>query len=186
MTAGTSSLPGRYWRDDRLDWDQLAADAVPSSYIEGALMTRGGDAVARSALTLLLGEAFWTSTANHSILHGPVNEPTLSILRMVRPAAALDECRRVLLDGQPDERLNALHLLADLAEISEIDLVPELLRDHDPRIQIWAAVLLKNILFTCEVDPPDTELLIREMETHPNEGVRATAENIREIQAGYD
>ena len=105
---------------------------------------------------------------------------------MVRPAAALDECRRVLLDGQPDERLNALHLLADLAEISEIDLVPELLRDHDPRIQIWAAVLLKNILFTCEVDPPDTELLIREMETHPNEGVRATAENIREIQAGYD
>ena len=55
MTAGTSSLPGRYWRDDRLDWDQLAADAVPSSYIEGALMTRGGDAVARSALTLLLG-----------------------------------------------------------------------------------------------------------------------------------
>src|SRR3954463_5881917 len=176
--VGVSSLPDRYWHDDEIDWPQLADDMAPGSDISGTVVTYGGHGIARSALALLFGDAFWTAAARRSIVFGPVDEPALSVLRLVRPAVAVDECLRTLSYGPGGERLSALHLLADLADASHLDLVPELLSDRDPDIQTWAAVLLRNILYSGDVDHRTTEVLIRQLERHPNQAVREVAENI--------
>ena len=81
-----------------VDWQQLAQALGTITEHDSGRQEDGGTAAARLALASILGPAVWRDAVDHYVAGRPGAELSRSVLRMVRPAAAVERCLELLND----------------------------------------------------------------------------------------
>jgi HEAT repeat protein len=170
-----------------LDWERLAREA-------GAIREdgeAGGSDFARRALEAIIGPEAWRAAVDHYVECRPGAELARSVLWLVRPWSAMERCRDLSrTDPDADRRRSAVELLRVVADRRALPWVREYLDDGDAGVQLWAAGIVDQLVWSDLVEPEECADLIAAMSSHPNEGVRRMAEWIqsflRERQAAAE
>jgi hypothetical protein len=159
--------------EDPIDWRALAEEI-------GADPNRGGDAIARRAITSLLGDEAMRWAVDWYVEGRPAAEHARSVLRLLRPEAARSRCLEIYrTDPDPERRHLAVELFRVVARAEDLPLVGDLLADPDPAVQLWGMGVLDRLLWDGHVDADDAEPFLRMAERHPNPKVREKHTDLR-------
>lgn len=142
----------------------------------------GGTHVARYALTELLGDQAWRDAVGDYVAGADAAEMIRSVLQLVRPPVAAQECVRLWREGSRSERASAIELLRVVADPEVLALVPEFLADPDPDVQAWGAGIVDQMLCDRVVEDDQVESCLLLMEAHPADHIRELAASIRRDQ----
>jgi len=167
---------------DAIDWEQLARRIGAIEFVsENAWSERGGVSVAREALVELIGSARLVAAVDHYVAFRPGFEVARSVLRYLRPAAAVTRCRELFDSNAPArQRVSAVDLLRDLADRSVLAWVPEFLADREPGVWVWGIDIVLQLAYRSEVDAEEVQHLLVLASAHQDERVRETAAAIHE------
>src|SRR5262245_34932900 len=120
--------------DQWIDWKGLA-EKLGTLREDGET---GGDHLARQAVVELLGEESMRNSVRYYVDYLRGFELARSVLWLLRPAVAREECYRIYKeDPDIDRRRAAIELLRVVADRTTLPLVEEFLGDPDPGIQNW-------------------------------------------------
>src|SRR5579859_2380220 len=101
--------------DRRSIWQSLMGrldPAVVGTRLDGGLgRFYGGTRVGQHALAELVGDQAWRDGVRDYIAHDDAAEMIRSVLHLVRPKAAAQECVRIWREGQGHYRATAIELL---------------------------------------------------------------------------
>lgn len=140
----------------------------------------GGTDVARGALTLYFGDAVWEETVDYYVSSQPGCELSRSVLRLLKPRAAVERCLSIYREGTLPDRRTAVELLRVIAMVEDVPMVRVFLDDPDEEIQAWGIGVLDQMIWDKLVALEDVEPLLEYACSHPNPQVRAKAAFIRE------
>jgi len=152
-----------------MQWRRLATELgfVPVS----GQGFNGGDN-ARVAIAALLGDDVLRAAVDSWADRDPGAELAISVLALLKPAAARDHCLRIVRDDRDTSRRQfAAALFKDIATADDLPVVEELLRHPDPQVQVWAVSLLRMLAYDDEDLPTGPYGVI--MREHANPEVRA-------------
>ena len=160
-----------------VDWQQLAQALGTVTEHDSGRQEDGGTAAARLALASILGPAVWRDAVDHYVAGRPGAELSRSVLRMVRPAAAVERCLELLNDktAAVEARRSAMELLRFIADGRSAHLVDELLQDEDPQVQVWAACMVDQLVWDDALPEGEARRLVDLCARHANEQVRERA-----------
>ena len=143
----------------------------------------GGTQVAQLAVAELIGDQAWREAVRDYVAGDDAAEMIHSVLRLIRPAAAEQECLRLWREGTGSERSCAIELLRVTARPQVLALVPEFLADPDEEVQAWGASVLDQLVWDEVVEPEQAEHCLELMESHPAQHIRELAAWVREYVA---
>lgn len=144
----------------------------------------GGSDLGRQALELIVGVDTLRSTVDYYIAGGPGSELARSVLALLKPSAAMERCLEIARgDGDIESRRTAIELLRVVSDGRGIGWAAEFLREEDEGIQVWAAGIVDQLLWSGLADPDECGQLVEAMEKHPNAGVQRQASFVRSFLA---
>ena len=163
-------------RDSRamkINWDEIRT-ALRSEMPD---REPSGDAAARRALEIVLGEDALRASVDYYIARGAASELARSVLWQLRPWSAMLRCRELAqLPNDIETRRSAVEFLRVVADRRVLSWISEFLDDDDPGIQNWGIGVLDQLLFSDLVEPDEAEALLEKAERHENSGVRELVE----------
>ncbi|QDU25296.1 hypothetical protein ETAA8_03600 [Anatilimnocola aggregata] len=159
-----------------IDWPALAREV-------GALTEKGesgGSDLARRAIVQLLGEEALRAAVDHYVAGKPGSELARSVLWQLQPAVAMERCVELARSqGDSDTRSIAVELLRVVADARGLAWAAEFMQDADLGVQVWAAGIVDQLLWSRQAEPAACAELLSTMEAHSNPEVRHRAEFIR-------
>jgi hypothetical protein len=162
---------------------RLDPQVVGTRREDGAGGFRGGTKVAQLALAELIGDQAWREAVRDYIAGDDAAEMICSVLRLVRPLAAAQECLRLWREGTGSERGCAIELLRVTAYPQALALVPEFLADPDEAVQGWGASVVDQLVWDEVAEPEQAEHCLQLMESHPAQHIRELAADVRHYVA---
>lgn len=168
-----------------IDWTALARSlgSITCENEEGRT-ERGGTDLARLALNALLGDEELVMAVSHYIDFRPGAELVRSVLMLLRPFAAMQECYRVYCESScPDERRLSVGLLGDIADSAVLPWIDEFI-DHDDLLvsSLWANVLDKLVYRGLLGDhESEVHALLSRMDSHSSGKMSEYADEIRSM-----
>jgi hypothetical protein len=165
---------------DSIDWHKLALQ-IGSIHERGE---SGGTDVARQALELIIGPEALRGAVDYYVAGHSGSELARSVLSLVKPAAAIDRCLEIARsDTDVESRQLAVELLRVVADARGIQWAGEFLNDVDEGVQIWAAGIVDQLLWSDLVDSEDCRDILEAMAQHKNGAVQERAVFIRSYLA---
>lgn len=159
-----------------IDWLNIV-NTLETLYPDGE---RGGSDVGHQALELILGVEAIRSAVDYYIAGRPGFELARSVLAIIKPFSAMERCVEIARsEADIEHRRSAVELLRMIADRRGIAWATEFLHDDDDGVQIWAAGIVDQLLWSGLAEPDDCGELLDEMEKHPNPGVLRYASLIR-------
>jgi hypothetical protein len=141
----------------------------------------GGDHFARLAISELLGTRALTEAVDYFVHRGPGAELTRSVLRLLRPAAAIERCLYIYQSAADiDVRRASVELLRFIDDGRALPAIKRFLADSDETIQNWGASLLDQLLSSQLITLAEADECLCAAEQHENPAVRQIARWIRE------
>jgi hypothetical protein len=165
---------------------RLDPQVVGARREDGADMFFGGTEVARLAVAELIGDQAWREAVRDYIAGDDAAEMIRSVLHLVRPLAAAQECLRLWREGTGSERRCAIELLRVTAHPQMLALVPEFLADPDEEVQAWGAGVVDQLVWDGMAEPEQAEHCLQAMESHPAQNVRERAAFVRDYLAARE
>ena len=147
---------------------------------------RFGRDAARTALSDLLGEKEIRSAVRQYVngCHG--SELVFTVLRLLKPHAARDECLKIYYDEcDSEKRVAAVELFRVVANAEALGTVPSFLQDGIPAVQVWGASVVDYLVLDGECR--DAALLascLQLMHDHSNPDVVETGERVEAMLSG--
>lgn len=156
------------------DWEDLAEHL-------GALGENGehgGTEFARRAVSELLGPSAILAAVRHAMSPAPGAQLAEDVLRLLKPAAAQDECVRLILAaGDPVQRQRAMLLLARIADRFVIDRLDELF-GLEPEVGSLAIHVLEGLVWDGEAEVAELDPWIQFAEAMSSAAVRSKARRL--------
>jgi hypothetical protein len=161
-----------------VDWEQLSRDLGALS--DDGHTESGGEETGARAIASILGRDTIESAVRYYVSGGAGFETVRSVLQLLRPREAMEECMRIHDESERrEERVSAIELLRSIGDRSALQWLDLLLKDSDPAVQQWAARLVDQLVMTGLMDQESAESWARRFEVHANADVREVAVMIR-------
>jgi hypothetical protein len=168
---------------ETIDWRDLADTLETITLSEQGHSERGGTDVAKSALTLILGDAALRDAVDFYVAGGPGSETARSVLWMLRPPAAMERCREIILTSDDEqEAADAANLLQVVADRRVFDWLPELLASRNPGVRAWTVGIIDQlVIMTGEIELDEAMPLLDKALVDPAEQVKDRARQVLEM-----
>ncbi len=168
---------------DKIDWRDLADKLGTITWTEHGHSEKGGTHIAAQALTHVLGDAALRDAVDFYVSGAPGFEVARSVLWMLRPPAAMDRCREIILAADDDqEAADAANLLQVVADRRVFDWLPELLKSRSPGVRVWTVGIIDQlVIMTQEVELEEAMPLLRKALDDSAEQVRHRARQVLEM-----
>ena len=139
----------------------------------------GGGAVAAQALTQIIGDKALREAVDFYITGAPGFELARSVLRMLKPPAAMNRCREIFRDSTDDEEAGAaIELLRVVADKRVLDWVPEFLSSSNRSARIWGVGVIDQLWMDGEIEPEEGRALVEEALNDSDQAVREQAQQL--------
>jgi len=163
---------------DRIDWAHLAKSFESAS----GNTESGSDDLARQVVAELLGPQTLIEAVDYYVHNRHGAELVRSVLRLLRPAVAIERCLALYADETNiDVRRASVELLRFIAGRQLLPAVKRFLEDPDETIQNWGVSLLDQLILDESIGVTEADEYLRVAERHPNPNVRQTALAIRGV-----
>ena len=167
-----------------LNWEDLAR-RVGAIRPDGS--EHGSTFLARQALELIVGTDVCRSAVNYYIANMPGSELARFVLWQIHPWSAMLCCYEIYCDNDDIEvRRSAIELLRVVADGRVLPWIPEFFTDPDEGIQMWAAGIVDQLLWSNLVDADDCVDILKAMAEHQNHLVRERHDFIQSFLASRD
>lgn len=165
-----------------IDWEALARRLGTIVDQPNGRSESGGTDLAKAAVSTLLGEEEIRRAVAHYVGGRPGSELVRSVLWLLRPAAARDECYRIYRESSdPETRIAAIELLRVVADASALHWLDEFLDDPLEGVALWGIGMLDQLVMADLVDAEAAEPWLVRAEVHRSEPVRERADFIRAL-----
>jgi HEAT repeat protein len=164
---------------ENIDWNALAnrLDAFANPNSEGS-----GSDVARAALEEIIGPENLRAAVDHYVSRAPGAELARSVLWQIHPWSAMQRCHELFLTSLDlDVRRSAIELLRVVADKRALPWISDYLADPDPRIQVWGAGIIDQLLYSGLIELEDCEPLLQTMAAHANPKILEQYEALMDV-----
>jgi HEAT repeat protein len=167
---------------EAVDWTALAERLGTITWTEGGRAETGGTDTARRAMIELLGERVILGAVAHYLSHEPGDEVARSILRELRPPAAIDRCIEIYQTSSDIYRVrDAVELLRWVADERALDWYPVFMQHEDYFVRLYAVGVIDQLWMYGEIEPQDAIARLQIAITDEAEVVRSRAEQVIEM-----
>lgn len=161
-----------------VDWEQLSRDLGLMG--DDGHTESGGEETGSRAIVSILGRDAIEGAVGYYVKGGPGLETVRSVLQLLRPREAMEECMRIYREARSrEERVSAIELLRSIGDRSALEWLDQLLEDSDPAVQQWAARLIDQLAMNGLMDQESAEPWAQRFEAHANADVREVAVMVR-------
>lgn len=158
-----------------LDWDRIATDGGWILHEAGGITQLGGIGVGRGILLQLLDPTVIESAISAALGGALGSEAARSVLRVLRPRAAIDRCLEFLQDSTDlDLRIASADLLGVLAaqERDALEIAARLLEDPEGAVALGRLDLLERRAWARGEDLPQIRLQLEKCAVRPEAVLR--------------
>jgi len=168
--------------DQQIDWRHLAEVLGTITWTESGHNELGGEKVARDALTRFVGDNALREAVDLYVTFAPGFELARSVLRLLKPTAAMVRCRQIFRESDNEEQAaSAIELLRFIADKRVLDWVPEFLASDNRSVKIWGIGVIDQLWMDGEIDPGEGWDLLDEALSDPDPIIRENAQRIFEM-----